>query len=109
MRAEQAHGCKCRLILDLSTPPSLRRVFGFPCGAQDPAQAGGSFVVMGKPKFVPMGLPRTLPPPEGFGLGRGREGEAFRPPSPGGSWGPFWAAGVVFDHPNFDFFILILF
>ena len=53
-------------------------------------QAGGSFIVMGKPKSVPMGLPCTLPPPEGLGLGRGREGESVLPeafsPSPEAIW-----------------------
>ena len=45
---------------------------------------------MGKPNFVPMGLPRTLPPPAGLGLGRGREGESVSPnafsPSPRATW-----------------------
>ena len=50
---------------------------------------GGAFIVMGKPKFVPMGLPRVLPPPVGLGLGRGREGEAFCAASGGCCGAPF--------------------
>ena len=67
-------GANIGLSLTLSAPPSLRRVLGSPCGAQGPVQAGGSFIVMGKPKSVPMGLPRTLPPSRRSWLGSGEGG-----------------------------------
>ena len=72
-------GTKLGLLMRRNTPPSLRRVLASPCGDQGPARAGGSFIVMGKPNFVPMGLPRTPPPlPKVLaGVGGGR-GVSFR-------------------------------
>ena len=100
-------GTNFGLSLKLSAPPSLRRVLGFPCGAQDPVQAGGSFVVMDKPKSVPMGLPRTLPPSRRSWLGSGEGGgKRFAPRlwAFGGLLGGFLGSRRCFIPPETDFF-----
>ena len=97
------------LSLKLSAPPSLRRVSGFPCGAQDPVQAGGSFIVMGKPKFVPMGLPRTLPPSRRSWLGSGEGGGKRFAPRLRAFEGGCWTAGVASDRPRNGFFFNLTF